>query len=287
MKTLFFLIASGFYSILSAQNFQKEFKKYFDVFDIENEKKTLTQWEEKKPSDPELYIAYFEHLYRRSKKSSLHSIENQIKTNSNTTSNLMNSIDYSLLNLALDKIENGITLNPDRIDMRFGKIYALGQAQQWKNFTGEIIKVINQSVVNNNQWRIGNNMKQADGKEYMLQNIQTYQNLLYHTNDENSLIYMRDIAATILGFYPSHLESLTNISVTHLAKQEYEQGITALLKAEKIAPQDEIILSNIAQAYHLKGDKYKAIEYYQKCILYGDENIKNFAQAQIDTLKKE
>ena len=36
----------------------------------------------------------------------------------------------------------------------------------------------------------------------------------------------------------------------------------------------------------LKGDKKKAIEYYEKTIEYGDEQAKTYAKQQIDELKK-
>ena len=97
---------------------------------------------------------------------------------------------------------------------------------------------------------------------------------------------MREIANEILKYYPNHIESLSNLSITYLLTGEYDKGIDALKKAEKINPKDFIILSNIAQGYKLKGDKEKAIEYYQKTIEYGDEQAKEYSKQQIKELKK-
>ncbi|MEP5944204.1 MAG: tetratricopeptide repeat protein, partial [Balneola sp.] len=65
-----------------------------------------------------------------------------------------------------------------------------------------------------------------------------------------------------------------------------DKGIEPLLKAEKIDPEDVIVLGNIAQGYKLKGDKETAIEYYEKVIRYGNERSIAYAKQQIQELKK-
>ena len=97
---------------------------------------------------------------------------------------------------------------------------------------------------------------------------------------------MRKIATTILDYYPEHIESLSNLSITYLLLGEFDKGIEPLLKAEKINPEDYIVLSNIAHGYKLKGEKDKAIEYYEKTIKFGNEQAKEFAKQQIEELKK-
>ena len=57
------------------------------------------------------------------------------------------------------------------------------------------------------------------------------------------------------------------------------------IKQEKINPEDDIVLSNIAQAYKLKEDFENAIKYYEKVMLYGNEDIIEFAKYQIEQLK--
>ena len=170
--------------------------------------------------------------------------------------------------------------------MRFGKIYVLGQIKDWHSFTKEIIKTVDYSAVNDNQWTWTNNEKQKDSKDFFLSSLQDYQVQLYNTGDDDLFENMREIANSILKYYPNHIESLSNLSVTYLLSGEYDKGLEPLLKAERINPEDYIVLSNIAQGYKLKGDKNKAIEYYKKTIEYGDEQAKAFARQQIEELKK-
>ena len=42
---------------------------------------------------------------------------------------------------------------------------------------------------------------------------------------------------------------------------------------------------NIAQAFKLKGDSKKAIEYYELTIKYGDDGAKQHAKEEIEKLK--
>jgi tetratricopeptide (TPR) repeat protein len=97
---------------------------------------------------------------------------------------------------------------------------------------------------------------------------------------------MKQIAEAALKYYPDHVESLSNLSIVYLIKKDYDKSLEALLKAEKLSPADYIVLSNIAQAYKLKGNNKNAIKYYELTIKYGDEQAKKYAQEQIDELKK-
>ena len=97
---------------------------------------------------------------------------------------------------------------------------------------------------------------------------------------------MRQIANAVLEYYPNHVESLSNLAITYLLKEDYDNGIEVLQKAEKINPKDCIVLGNIAFAYKLKGDHEKAIEYYDKVLEYGDNETKEFARQQLEELKK-
>jgi Flp pilus assembly protein TadD len=71
-----------------------------------------------------------------------------------------------------------------------------------------------------------------------------------------------------------------------MLQKQYDKGLAPLLKAEKLNTKDHIVLSNIAQAYKLKGDKKNAIKYYELTIKYGDEQAVDYAKSQLEELKK-
>ncbi|MBN1119302.1 MAG: hypothetical protein JXA77_18980 [Bacteroidales bacterium] len=299
MKKILGLLLTGFiFNFAGAQDYQNDFNKFFQENDSINQLKTLTEWEKSNPKDPELITSYFNYYFSKSKDEIIVvaagdppkgekylSLSDSLGNYAGFIGSQIN-YDKSYLKKGLDKITEGINLYPNRLDMRFGKIYVLGQIKDWDSFTKEIVKTIDYSTENKNQWTWTNNEKTKNSKDFFLSSLQDYQVQLYNTGNDDLLLNMRKIANSVLKHYPNHIESLSNLSVTYLLTGEYDKGIEPLLKAEKINPQDYIVLSNIAQGFKLKGDKKKAIEYYEKTIECGDEQAKAYAKQQIDKLKK-
>ncbi|MFV0531656.1 MAG: tetratricopeptide repeat protein [Flavobacteriales bacterium] len=296
MKKIFGTLIVIFISQMGfSQDYQSEFQKYFQTNDTINQLKVLTEWQTTNPEDAELFTSYFNYHFMKSKQEVLSLTKDKpdsegfiLKDSLNQTAGFLGTqifYDQNELKKGFDKIDEGIKHYPNRLDMRFGKIYALGQIPNWTNFTSEILKTIEYSAKNNNNWTWTNNKKyDGEEKEFLL-DIQNYQLQLYNTGNEDLLKNMREIANTVLEYYPNHIESLSNLSITYLLTGEYDKGIKFLLQAEKINPKDYIILGNIAQGYKLKGDKKKAIEYYKKTAEYGDESAKEYAKQQITELK--
>ncbi|MFG6685568.1 tetratricopeptide repeat protein [Mariniflexile sp. HNIBRBA6329] len=293
LRTLIAILISQFGF---SQDYQSDFQKYCQTNDTINQLKVLTEWNSASPKDAELYTSYFNYHFMKSKQEVL-ALSNDklngegfvLKDSLNQTAGFLGSeiyFDQKELEKGLNKIDEGIKLYPNRLDMRFGKIYALGQIPDWESFTSEIIKTIEYSSTNNNNWTWSDNEKRNGGETNFLLDIQTYQIQLYDTGNDDLLKNMREIANEVLKYYPNHIESLSNLSITYLLTGEYDKGIEPLLRAEKINPKDYIVLSNIAQGYKLKGDKEKAIAYYEKTVEYGDERAKEYAIQQIIELKQ-
>ncbi|MBW1296325.1 tetratricopeptide repeat protein [Aquimarina litoralis] len=296
MKNISLLIAILLSQFGFCQNFQSEFLKYCQTKDTLNQLRTLEEWKKINPNDPELYTSYFNYHFSKSRKEVIALTTDQpngqslvIKDSLNKTAGFLGSeihYDKSELQKGISKIDEGIKNYPNRLDMRFGKIYVLGQTKDWQKFTSEIIKTIQYSSKNKNNWTWTNNETRKDGENFFLSALQDYQLQLYNTGDNKLLDNMKEIANEVLKFYPNHIESLSNLSITYLLTKEYDKALVPLYKAEKLNPKDYILLSNIAQAYKLKGEKQKAIEYYKKTIEFGDDRAKKYAKQQITELKK-
>jgi len=277
-----FLIANPVYS----QSFKEQFNELKTNQDTTRLLELLQKWESTNPEDPELYVAYINYFMMKSN-DIVHKYENNPKEDS---SQLMTKIEFNQiqenLNNGLNYIEKGIIKFPSRLDMRFGKIYVLGQLEDYENFTNEIIKTIDYSAVIDSKWLWTDNKPFEDPLNNMLGSVQEYVMQLYNTENDSLLDNMRRISETVLKYYPEHIESMSNISVVCLLKKEYDKGLEVLFKAEKIAPEDYIMLANIAQAFKLKGDNINSIKYYEKVIQFGNEQAKAFAKEQIKELEK-
>lgn len=281
------------------QSFKGQFNDLGAKKDTLGQLQLLKKWEKTDSIDPELFIAYFNYYVKKSKKEFVRIDKNmngkdgiQVMDNDSNKKEPVAYLfsdsyyDQEILKNGFDYIENGIKKYPNRLDMLFGKIYMLGKIEQYDIFTSEIIKVIEYSAINNNQWLWTDNKPIENPKQFFLGSLQDYQVQLYDTENDSLLNNMKRIAETVLKYYPDHIESLSNLSVVFMLQKQFEKALEPLLKAELLNPKDHIVLSNIAQVYKLKGDTKNAIIYYELTIKYGDEQSKIFAQEQIEKLKK-
>lgn len=278
------------------QDYKSEFATSRENGDTLNQRLVLAKWETATPKDAELFTAYFNYYFLKAQREviSLNQSEPQgeslsIRDSSGNTVGFIGSTtiyDKNIIERALAKIDEGIGLYPDRLDMRFGKIYVLGATENWQRFTDEIVSTIQYSGRNNNNWTWTGNHQQPQGKSFFLRSLQDYQLQLYNTGVDSLLLNMRTIASEVLRLYPGHLESLSNLSITYLLNNEYDAAIDILLKAEHLAPHDPVILGNIAEAYKRKGEKKKAVAYFRKTIKWGDEQSIAYSEEQIKELSQ-
>jgi tetratricopeptide (TPR) repeat protein len=281
------------------QTFKQQFNEFVSKTDPLGQQQLLDKWEKSDSNDPELYIAYFNYFVKKSVKEVVTLGQNpegndvlQIMDKDSSKKEPVAYLygdtyyDQNILKKGFDYIDKGLSKYPNRLDMRFGKIYLLGQIENYEKFTAEIINTIDYSHVNKNKWTWADNKPLGDPENFMLSSIQDYQLQLYNTENDNLIENMKRIAEAVLKYYPEHIESLSNISIVFMLQKQYDKALDTLLKAEKLNPKDCIVLNNIAQTYKLKGDTINAIKYYKLTIQYGDDQAKNYANGQIEELLK-
>jgi tetratricopeptide (TPR) repeat protein len=288
-----------FFNQVSGQTFKQQFHNLVSKNDTDGQEQLLEKWEKADADDPELFVAYFNYFVIKSKNELLTLGQNpkgkdvlqlmdQDTTKKEPVAYMYGDIHYNpdLLSKGFNWINKGIEKHPNRLDMRFGKIYMFGQIEDYENFTEEIVKTIDYSAINKNKWNWTDSKPLDDPKDFMLSSIQGYQLQLYNTENDDLLDNMKRIAETVLKYYPDHIESLSNLSIVFMLQKQFDKALEPLLKAEKLNPKDYIVLSNIAQAYKLKGDTENTLKYYELTLQHGDEQAKKYAQGQIDELKK-
>lgn len=295
-KTIFLSTVFILTSLLSfSQDFARQFKDLSSKNDTSGQVKLLSAWSTASPNDPELFIAYFNYYVRRSMTEVISLDKTQKDKNSfvvadtgsgKTVAYLNSSTKYKsdILQKGFDYINQGISLHPTRLDMRFGKVYMLGQAENYSEFTKEIIATIDYGNKINNAWLWKEAKPLENSKQFFLSSLQDYITTIYNTEDDNLLPLMRQISETVIKYYPDHVESLSNIALTYLITGDYDKALPYLLKAEKVAPKDVIVLNNIAEAYKRKGDKTNAKSYYEKVIKYGNKDEIQDARQKIRSL---
>ena len=190
--------------------------------------------------------------------------------------------DSLLTDSALLIISEGIQRHPNRLDMRFGKIYLLGQSGRWQSYTDEILSTLEHSEKNNNAWKYPNVTESMD--TILIYSILDYEKALYSAlsksdtltvQDTMKIHYMRSIAQRMLRLYPHDVFSLNIMAVTYHVMGQEDSALVWLLRAEKVNPRDALVLLNIADTYNRLGDRKKEKIYLKKATKYGDKYIRD------------
>lgn len=294
-KLCMLVLAAGCIFHASAQDFKKEFSALLSKKDTSGQLALLRKWEQHNPTDAELFVAYFNYYFAKSR-SEIVSLGRKQGTDAGfqLTDSLGNAVGFlsgeasynpAILATGFRYIDSGISRYPARLDMRFGKIYTYGEAGDYEKFTATIVEAIRYGQTIYHQWTWTNNEPVEDPENFFLQSLQDYVIQLYNAGDEQ-LPHMRDIALAVLTYYPNHVESLSNLAIAYSLLGDNDKALDALLRAEKTAPEDFIVLNNIASIYEKKGDKTKAIDYYERMLKYGDDEAKDKAKEKLKELKK-
>jgi len=294
-KTLAILAATILIAFFSfSQDHRQRYKDCSAKGDTTGMAQALKEWETASPKDPEMFIGYFNYFIRMASREMISLGPNNKGEGFQLTDStgkpagyLTSSANYDprILQQGFNYIDKGISLHPTRLDMRFGKVYMFGKAENYGAFTKTIIETIDFGNTINNAWLWKEGKPLDNPKKFFLSTIQDYQSSLYNTEDDQLLPYMREIAEAMLKYYPDHVESLANVAITYLVIGEYDKGLPYLLKAEIIAPKDIVVLNNIAQVYKRKNDKVNTKIYLQKIIKYGSKEEVEIAKEQMKELQ--
>lgn len=296
LSTVLLLTIQSFFG----QNEWQQFKLLSENEDTLGQRILLENWEKHTLNDAELYVAYFNYFVEKSRSEVLVigqdlkqnaymilEMENQDSSKQNRAEYMYKQVSYDDLytQKAIEWIDKGIERFPNRLDMRFGKIYFLGLLENYEAFTEQIIQTIDYSAMNQNQWLWSENSPLEQPKERMLSSIQGYQNDLYVTSQDTLLYNMQKIAQAVLKVYPDHIESLSNIGAVYFLLGQYEKALTPFYAAYQLNPKDLVVINNLAETYNELGLNIKAEAYYRLLMKYGDKQDKKYAKAKIKQLK--
>jgi tetratricopeptide (TPR) repeat protein len=299
MKTKFCLLfgLSLITNLVLGQTNLQQFFQLASKNDTIGELKLLEMWQASSKDDPDLFIAWFNYYFQKSMREVIRVNTDTIKPNGfkvtdpvtqKRVGSLYGDIFYDPLTIAkgFEYIDKGIEIYPMRLDMRFGKVYAYGKTEDYKNFTREIIKTIDYSNLIKNKW-VWKEGKPLDNPEDFFLSIQHgYQIQLYNTNNDSLLSDMARIATAVLKHYPQNIENINDLSLVYLIQKDYQNAIENLHKAEKLAPNDCIVLGNLAQAYKLSGDKENALKYLELILKVGNQQEKAEAKKRLREFDK-
>ena len=187
--------------------------------------------------------------------------------------------DPEKLGKAYQKIDEGIAKYPDRLDLWFGKAHV----QQLQNddiaALETLKKVIDRSLVNHQQWLWTNDKPTPSApKDFFFDSLQGYFSYLY---DAQSDSVAQALVEYGLKYYPDNIYLLNDKAVLLTNAKKLDEALDIFLKLHSLAPNDEIVVWNIASLYAEKHDKKQAEIYYKKLLKSKDRRRRKFAKQEL------
>lgn len=297
---------------LSAANHHDEVLKHINANDTIKARNELLAWEKEEPKSADLYATWYNYYYWVGQKELIATtsylpkgVDDYMTLTDSTgaTSGYVYPIRTyckDSLDLAFQMIDKGLSYNPKRLDLHFGRIHAMLQlskeqkvstcgnspATSWaekpttKDATNYICKLIDTKDHSNWQW--SNDKKMEKSEEIFFESMQSYFAELVSIGDMEAAEKLVDKVLT----KKQTMIFRNDKGYLMATRKEYDKAIECFVSIHKDYPDDVTVIGNIASCYEKKGDKKNAIKYYEKLAKSGDENTKAMAEKAIKELKK-
>ena len=280
-------------------DFQSDYEKYIKSENIKKLEVLLPQWEKAEPNNPEMFIAYFNYylLKGRSSVLTIDTVPPESGTSiafgdSDTGETVgyiggQTSYDKSSTETALEYLNKGLAIAPERLDMHFGQISILGQINEYERMAEKIVEAFRVAKKINHKWLWSNNEPMGDDAEnIMLDSINDYHAHLLTTKDAKAKEAEIEVCLAQTKAYPKNIYAYNFLGAAYMQTGQDEKALQAFLDAEKVDPSDGIVLGNIGKWYADHGDTKNAKKYYKKMLKNPDTRVREFARNRLDALDK-
>lgn len=256
----------------------------------------ITDWERLYPGDAELYSLRANYLFMNAFEAVV-VMTDEVPDPGKRALEFVDSLGvtrymYSKLapkedkvNAAKNILAEGITKNPDRLDLRVGKAYLHLQLAEYALAAQEMQSALERSVLNGDKWTGALDAPiESDSEAGLEGSVQTFFYELANTED---LAPAGSLVDTAIRLYPRNPIYLADKAAVCYFSGDLEETVKWYISALEIAPDDMLIATNIAHIYEELGDKQNAVKYYRIVAASDDEEFAGEANDKIRKLTAE
>ena len=298
MKKAILLAVAALFCLTAFSQTRKELydnlSQSFQDKDSVQTSKIIADWERLYPKDAELYSVYSNlYLTQAMKEVVIVSKEKpedeEYYVGKDSLGNdiyiySIIDIDEGMVDKAVSKLEEGISEFPDRLDFRFGLAHILYEMERHQEMVNILYKTLERSKENGNKWTWTLDEKLDDGKSALMETLQGYFQDLY--NQPDGMLLAESYVNKVLQYYPQSIEFLNDKAIFAYDRGDMDEALNQFLKIHEMAPDDAVVINNIAYMYQQKKDKANALKFYRLLEKTGDEYYVPLAKKAIAELEK-
>ena len=298
MKKRFFIT----FCLLFAINFVFAQSNTEQFWNLWNEKKVdeaadfLKSWEKKSKKDPELYVCYFNMYLSNASKEQVY-VEPVLPPNfkgqyiGGENENGDKLYIYSIIEYddeqsakAFEYIDKGLSYNPKRLDMYFGKAQLYFLRGEYSKQTEVIKKVFELNKKYKDSWLWSNNETiKAVGVGFEA-SIHEYIMKWYNTGDSAAYPCMKEISLLYAQQYPADVIACNDVGISAMLTNDMQTAKTYFEKGHELDPSDMLVVGNLARVYYNLGDKETALKYYKIMEASEDSDESAYAKNMMEKL---
>ena len=235
----------------------------------------LEQWQKENEKDPELYVCYFNiHIDKGTQEqmcidSSLPpGFQGEYMTGRNDDGDpiyIYSVIEYDdeESKLAFDYLDKGISYNPKRLDMYWGK----AQFYFMRGDYDQEIQVIKTAFELNKKYKDSwlwsfNESAKTVGVEFQ-ESIHEYFVKWYNTGDPAAYPYMMEVCKLYTEEFPDSVVAFNDAGISAILMNDIEAAKIYFERGFELDPSDMILLNNVARINYNLGYIEEAKKYYE------------------------
>ena len=283
------------FNVLFAETNTDKFWKLLNKEKYDEASAFLEQWEKKSKKDPELYVCYFNMYLWNASNEQTHVesflppdfngkyMEGQNENGDKIYIYSITEYDDNLSSKAFEYIDKGLSYNPKRLDMYFGKAQFYFMRKEY-NKQCEVIKhILELNKKYKDSWLWSNNESLKSTKVDFASSIHEYILKWYNTKNPSTYPLMKEISLLYVEQYPDDVIAYNDVGISALFTNDLETAKKYFQKGYELDPSDMLLLGNLAHVCFNLGDIETAHKYYT--IMSNSEDPKNSEYAK-NMLKK-
>ena len=191
--------------------------------------------------------------------------------------------DDELYGQAIKALDKAVSLNPDRLDLRFMKAnsllaYEKGSPDMTLNY---LLQLTDEVAARTKDWTFGSEKKD---KKFYEDAIQEYCYSLFTVGTSASKDAFMALSLKLNKIFPSNLNFLNNIGSYYLVNSNYKAALKTYSKVLKKEPGNLTAIQNCVLAARKNEDEKSEIKYLQMILKYAPEQEALMAKARIEVL---
>ena len=177
------------------------------------------------------------------------------------------------------KFDEGLAKYPDRLDLWFGKVHVQLLENHANDAVETLKQVVDRSVINHQKWLWTNDKSTpSEAEDFFFSTLQSYFRQLYDAQEDAvNMAFVNHV----LRSYPENIYFLNDKAALLTAKGEKNEALKVLLQLHNLAPNDDIVVANIATLSKETGNKKQAIAFYKKLLKSANEEFCNDAKREL------